>query len=75
LLATLGYTNKQKVAYAAYKLTEKAKRWWQDKKVVLIADLSSETTISWEVLKHEFNRHFFPRVVQEAKAWEFLDLV
>jgi hypothetical protein len=42
---------------------------------VLVADLGSETTISWEVFKHEFNRHFFPRVVQEAKAREFLDLV
>jgi hypothetical protein len=28
LLATLGCTNKQKVAYAAYKLTGEAKRWW-----------------------------------------------
>jgi hypothetical protein len=68
LLATLGCTNEQKVAYAAYKLTGEAKRWWQDKKVVLVADLGSETAISWEVFKHEFNRHFFPRVVQEAKA-------
>jgi hypothetical protein len=75
LLATLGCTNEQKVAYAAYKLTGEAKRWWQDKKVVLVADLGSETAISWEVFKHEFNRHFFPRVVQEAKAREFLDLV
>jgi hypothetical protein len=75
LLATLGCTNEQKVAYAAYKLTGEAKRWWQDKKVVLVADLGSEATISWEVFKHEFNRHFFPRVVQEAKAREFLDLV
>jgi hypothetical protein len=43
--------------------------------VVLVADLSSETAISWEVFKHKFNRHFFPRVVQEAKGQEFLDLV
>jgi hypothetical protein len=42
---------------------------------VLVADLGSETTISWEVFKHEFNRHFFPRVMQEAKTREFLDLV
>jgi hypothetical protein len=60
LLATLGCTNKQKVAYATYKLTGEAKRWWQDKKVVLVADLGSETAISWEVFKHEFNWHFFP---------------
>jgi hypothetical protein len=63
LLTTLGCTNEQKVAYAAYKLTGEAKRWWQDKKVVLVADLGSETAISWKVFKHEFNRHFFPRVV------------
>jgi hypothetical protein len=28
LLATLGCTNEQKVAYVAYKLTGEAKRWW-----------------------------------------------
>jgi hypothetical protein len=43
--------------------------------VVLVADLGSKTAISWEVFKHEFNRHFFPRVVQDSKAREFLDLV
>jgi hypothetical protein len=63
------------VAYAVYKLTREAKRWWQDKKVVLVVDLGLETTIYWEVFKHEFNWHFFLRVMQEAKAWEFLDLV
>jgi hypothetical protein len=43
--------------------------------VVLVADLGLETAISWKVFKHEFNWHFFPRVVQEAKARVFLDLV
>jgi hypothetical protein len=42
---------------------------------VLVSDLGSETAISWEVFKYEFNQHFFPRVVQVAKAREFLDLV
>jgi hypothetical protein len=28
LLATLGCTNEQKVAYTTYKLTGEAKRWW-----------------------------------------------
>ena len=68
LLVTLGCTNEQKVAYAAHKLTGEAKRWWQDKKVVLVADLGTETAISQEVFKHEFNQHFFPKAVQEAKA-------
>jgi hypothetical protein len=42
LLATLGCTNEQEVAYVAYKLTGEAKRWWQDKKAVLVADLVPE---------------------------------
>ena len=42
---------------------------------MLVVDLGMETAISWEVFKHEFNQHFFPRVVQKAKAREFLDLV
>jgi hypothetical protein len=75
LLATLGCTNEKKVAYASYKLIAEAKRCWQDKKVVLVANLGSKIAISWEVFKHEFNRHFFPRVAQKVKAQEFLDLV
>jgi hypothetical protein len=63
LLAIIGCTNVQKVAYTTYKLTGEAKCWWQDKKFVLVIDL------------HEFNWRFFPRVMQETKAWEFLDLV
>ena len=74
-LATLRCTNQQKVAYAVHKLTGEAKCWWQDKKVVFVVDLGSKTAISWEVFKHEFNRHFFPQVVQEAKEREFLELV
>ena len=70
LLATLGCTNEQKVAYTAHKLTGEAKRQWQDKKTVLVIDLGSETAISWEVFKHEFNRHFFPRVVLKVEAWD-----
>ena len=63
------------MAYATHKLIGEAKRWWQDKKVVLVADLGSEIAISWEVFKHEFNRHFFPKVIQEAKARYFLDMM
>ena len=68
LLATLGCMNEQNVAYVAYKLTGEAKRRWQDKKVVVVVDLGSETAVFQEVFKHEFNRYFFPRVMQEAKA-------
>jgi hypothetical protein len=63
------------VAYAAYKLMGEAEHWWQDKKVVLVANLGSKIAISWEVFKNEFNWHFFPRVLQRVKAREFFDLV
>ena len=56
------------MAYAAHKLTGETKLWWQDKKVMLVADLGLENTISWEVFKHEFNWFFFPQVMLEAKA-------
>ena len=46
LLARIGCTNEQKVAYTAYKLTGEAKRWWQDKMVVLVTELGSETAIT-----------------------------
>ena len=46
LLVTLRCMNEKKVTYVAHKLTREAKRWWQDKKVVLVADLGMETTIS-----------------------------
>ena len=47
------------MAYAAYKLMGEVKHCWQDKKVVLVIDLGLKIAISWEVFKHEFNRHFF----------------
>jgi hypothetical protein len=74
LLATARCTNEQKAAYTAYKLTGEAKHWWQNKKAV-VSNLGSETAMSWDVLKNKFNRHFFPRVMQEVKAREFLELV
>ena len=42
---------------------------------MLAANLGSKTDITWDIFKHEFNRHFFPRVMQEVKAQEFLELV
>ena len=42
------------MAYTAYKLTGEAKRWWQDKKAVLVANLGSKTAISWDIFKYEF---------------------
>jgi hypothetical protein len=47
------------VAYTAYKLMGEAMHWWQDKNVVLVTNLGLETAITWDIFKHEFNRHFF----------------
>jgi hypothetical protein len=68
LLATTGCTNEQKIPYTTYKLIGEAKRCWQDKKVVLVVELRSETVITLDIFKHEFNRHYFPKVVQKVKA-------
>ena len=68
LLATTRCANDQKVTYTTYNLIGEAKHWWQDKKAVLVVDLGSKTTITWDIFKHEFSWHFFPQVVQEAKA-------
>jgi hypothetical protein len=38
-------------------------------------ELGVGQAISWASFKEEFNDHFFPKVVQEVKAKEFIDLV
>jgi hypothetical protein len=35
--------------------------------VFLIRELGSEQAITWDMFMDEFNKHFFPRVVQEAR--------
>ena len=75
LLTTTKCTEEQKAVHTTYKLTGEAKHCWQDKKVVLIAELGLEITITQNIFKHEFNQLFFPKVVQEAKAREFMDLI
>ncbi|XP_062164995.1 uncharacterized protein LOC133871583 [Alnus glutinosa] len=63
------------VRYPTRKLTGDAKRWWQSRKDLLILDLRSEHAVTWEIFRDEFHKQFFHRVVQEAKAKEFMDLV
>ena len=60
------------MAYAAHRLTGEAKRWWQDKKVVLVADLGSKTAISWGT--RVLSALLSPSRAK-VKAREFLDLV
>jgi hypothetical protein len=63
------------VKYATHRLTSKEKRWWQLKKDLLVLDLGSEHATTWEIIRDEFHKQFFPWVVQEAKMREFMDLV
>jgi hypothetical protein len=71
LLESTGCNDSQKVPY---KLFGEAKRWWQAKTVLFILELGFEQAITWKMFKDAFNKHFFPRVVQEAKSREFMDL-
>jgi hypothetical protein len=64
LLTTTGCTNGKKVLYTSCKLIGEAKHWWQDEKVVLVTDLGLEAAITWDIFKHKFDWHFFPRVIQ-----------
>ncbi len=63
------------MVYTAYKFSREVERWWQAKNVLLFIELGSEQAITWDILNEEFNRHFFPQVVQQAKAREFIDVV
>lgn len=63
------------MVYTAFRLSREAKHWWQAKKALLVMELGSKLAITWIIFKDEFNRHFFPRVVQDVKAREFMDIV
>jgi hypothetical protein len=41
----------------------------------LVIELGIEKAITWARFKEVFNDQYFPRIVQEAKAREFMDLV
>lgn len=41
---------------------------------LLLIELGVGQAISWATFKEEFNDRFFPKMVQEAKAKEFMDL-
>jgi hypothetical protein len=75
LLNLTGCTEGQKVMYTAYKLLGEAKRWWGAKRNLLVMELGDESAITWTQFKKEFDNQYFPRIIREAKAREFMDLV
>jgi hypothetical protein len=70
----LGCTNEQRVQYIGLKLTSEAGRWWTSRKVLQL-EPPSETIITWDLFKIEYNRRFFPQAQRQLIAIEFQNLV
>jgi hypothetical protein len=74
ILRLAGCTEEQKVQYTAYRLSGEARHWWTAKKVLLIQELGSEEAISWPCFQKEFLQQYFPKILRDARAQEFMDL-
>ena len=61
LFENLGCTDDQKVRYAGLKFTGEATKWWKARKQLWANELGRDAIITWEMLKVEFNKRFFPR--------------
>jgi hypothetical protein len=58
LLRVMDCTEEQRVKYAAYKFSGKARRWWYAKRNSLVMELGSEEAIPWTRFKEEFYREY-----------------
>ncbi|XP_059461792.1 uncharacterized protein LOC132190760 [Corylus avellana] len=74
ILLLAGCTEEQKVQYTAYGLSGEARHWWTGKKVLLIQELGREEAISWLRFQKEFLQQYFPKILKDAKAREFMNL-
>ncbi|XP_040996102.1 uncharacterized protein LOC121242280 [Juglans microcarpa x Juglans regia] len=63
----------QKVAFATFKLTGEAKRWWISERT--IREVEGTEIVSWLHFKQIFLERFFPSSFREDKAMEFATLV
>ncbi|XP_041026968.1 uncharacterized protein LOC121267172 [Juglans microcarpa x Juglans regia] len=61
------------LAYATFKLTGEAKRWWISERSIREAE--GTEIVSWLHFKQTFLGHFFPSSFREDKAMEFATLV
>jgi hypothetical protein len=75
LFENLGCTDNQKVRYAGLKFTGEATKWWKARKQLWANEQGCDPIITWEMLKVEFNKRFFPRAQRQLKAIEFQNLV
>jgi hypothetical protein len=60
--------------YITYRLSGEARHWWTAKKVLLIQELGSGEAISWPRFQKEFLQQYFPKILRDVKAREFMDL-
>ncbi|XP_059441908.1 uncharacterized protein LOC132174233 [Corylus avellana] len=74
ILRLAGCTEEQKVQYIDFRLSGEARHWWTTKKVLLIQELSREEAISWLRFQKEFLQQYFPKILRDVKAREFMDL-
>jgi len=74
ILRLAGCTEEQMVQWTAYRLAGEARNWWVAKKVLLIQELGSEEAISWQQFQKEFLQQYFPKILRDGKAREFIDL-
>ena len=58
LLRVMDCTKEQRVKYAAYKFSRKARRWWYAKRNSLVMELGSEEAITWTRFKEEFYQEY-----------------
>ncbi|KAF5472185.1 hypothetical protein F2P56_008922 [Juglans regia] len=73
ILWVLTCTDEQKVAYATFKLTGEAKRWWVFERTIREAE--GTKIVSWLHFKQIFLERFFQSSVREDKAMKFTTLV
>ncbi|KAF5442826.1 hypothetical protein F2P56_035444 [Juglans regia] len=73
ILRVLTCTDEQKVAYATFKLTGEAKRWWISERT--IREVKGTEIVNWPHFKQIFLERFFPSLFREDKAMEFATLV
>jgi hypothetical protein len=58
LLQVMDCIEEQKVKYAAYKFSRKARQWWYTKRNLLVMELGSKEAIPWTRFKEEFYREY-----------------
>jgi len=58
LLQAMDCTEEQRVKYAAYKFSGKVRRWWYDRRDLLVMELGSKEAITWTRFKEDFYRKY-----------------